>query len=149
MYQTNRALASYGRMANAETNSLKQIVMLYDGAIRFLNLSATDIDNKDLVAKAEHSNRAFDILNYLQSILDFKRGGEVAVSLDNLYRRITALALRASAELDAKLMRRAAELLAPVRDAWEKNAAPVIAPMSSYEMPYAPTGNTAAVKLSA
>ena len=122
MYGPTKGLASYGRIANTETNPLKQIVMLYDGAIKFLNLTATDIETGDLVAKAEHSNRALDIVNYLQSILDFERGGSVAESLDHLYRSITVLILRASMELDASLMRRAAELLVPVRDAWETNA---------------------------
>jgi flagellar secretion chaperone FliS len=123
MYPKLKGLASYGRVANSEANPLKQIVMLYDGAIKFLNLTATDIENSDYVAKAEHSNRALDIINYLQSILDFERGGAVAESLDRLYRSVIVLVLRASAELDAELMRRAAELLAPVRDAWEINAA--------------------------
>ena len=122
MYKRPNALASYGKMANAETNPLKQIVMLYDGAIKFLHLTAADIENGDLIAKAEHSNRAFDILNYLQSILDFERGGDSAVILDNLYTRISALVLRASAELDPKLMRLSADLLMPVRDAWNTNA---------------------------
>jgi len=122
MYSRPRGIANYGKIANTETSSLKQVVMLYDGAIKFLNLTAADIENKDFVAKAEHSNRAFDIINYLQSILNFEKGGESAVILDNLYRSITVLMLRASAELDAGLMRKAAELLVPVRDAWEINA---------------------------
>jgi flagellar protein FliS len=155
MYTRPNALASYGRIANTETNSLKQVVMLYDGAIKFLNLTAADIENKDFIAKAEHSNRAFDIINYLQSILDFERGGEVAVTLDNLYRRVTALALRASVELDPKLMRRTAELLAPVRDAWETNAqkmsAPATAAAPAYGMSQNNLGNIAntTVKMSA
>jgi len=122
MYPQPKAIASYGRVANIETNPLTQIVMLYDGAIKFLNLTAQDIESKDLVAKAEHSTRALDIISYLQSILDFDRGGSVAVSLDKLYRSITVLILRASAELDPRLMRRAAELMIPVRDAWKANA---------------------------
>ncbi len=122
MYATPNALASYGRIANAETNPLKQVVMLYDGAIKFLNITAANIEANDLVAKAKHSNRALDIINYLQSILDFERGGKVAESLDKLYLSVIRLILRASAELDASLMRRAADLLVPVRDAWETNS---------------------------
>ena len=133
MFSRPKGIASYGKIANTETNSLKQVVMLYDGAIKFLNLTAADIESKDFVAKAEHSTRAFDILNYLQSILDFERGADVAVSLDNLYRRITALALQASARLDAPMMRRAAELLVPVRDAWETNAQKLAA--AAFEIP--------------
>ena len=122
MYSRPKALASYGKIAGAENNPLQQIVMLYDGAIKFLQFTAADIENNDFVQKAEHSNRALDIINYLQSILDFERGGEAAPVLDHLYRSVTVLILRASANLDAAMMRRAAELLAPVRDAWETNA---------------------------
>jgi len=133
MYAQPKGLARYGRVANTETNPLKQIVMLYDGAIKFINFTAADIENSDFVAKAEHSNRALDILNYLQSILDFEKGGDVAVSLDNLYRSITVLMLRASAELDASLMRKAAELLVPVRDAWETNAQKLSTPTPTFD----------------
>ncbi len=122
MYSNPNALSKYGKIANTETDPLKQIVMLYDGAIKFLNLTASDIDNEDYVSKAENSTRALDIINYLQSILDFEKGGDVAKALDDLYRRIIVLVLRASAELDPSLMRKAAELLQPVRDAWETNA---------------------------
>lgn len=128
MYQKSNALASYGRIANSETNPLKQIVMLYDGAIKFLNLTASAIEAEDFIAKAEHSNRALDIINYLQSTLDFERGGDMAPILDDLYRRITRLVLRASVECDAALMRRSADLLAPVRDAWETNSRLTAAP---------------------
>lgn len=133
MYGQPKGLASYGRIANTETNPLKQIVMLYDGAIKFLNLSAADIEKNDLAAKAEHTNRALDILNYLQSILDFEKGGSAAPALDDLYRSITVLVWRASAELDAALMRKAAELLVPVRDAWETNAQNLAIPPANFE----------------
>jgi flagellar protein FliS len=102
--------------------------MLYDGAIKFLNLTADDIEAGDLAAKGEHSNRALDIISYLQSILDFEKGEAVAVSLDNLYRSVINLILRASAALDAALMRKAADFLVPVRDAWEINARTAITP---------------------
>lgn len=137
MYGRANALASYGRVANAETDPLRQIVMLYDGAMRFLNLAALDIEKKEIAAKAEHTARALDIITYLQAILDFERGGEVARTLDALYSNVAATILRASAALDPREMRRAAELLAPVRDAWAANAdaassaAPLAAPSFS------------------
>ena len=122
MSRKTNALAAYGRVANAETNPLQQIVMLYDGAIKFLRLAAADIEAGDLNAKAEHTNRALDIISYLQSILDYERGGEVAPVLNNLYLSVTADILRASAHLDSALLRHTAELLVPVREAWANNA---------------------------
>ncbi len=112
------ALAAYGAVANAETNPLQQIIMLYDGAIKFLRLAATDIETGDLIAKAEHSNRALDIISYLQSILDFEKGGEVASHLDVFYLTLTMQILSASTKLDGRKMQQAAESLLPVREAW-------------------------------
>ena len=122
MYSRAKALAGYGKIANAETNPILQIVMLYDGAIKFLNLAAADIEAKDFAAKAEHSSRALEIIGYLQSILDFESGGEVAASLEKLYQSITVMVFRAGANLNAEQMRKAAGLLVPVRQAWETNA---------------------------
>jgi flagellar secretion chaperone FliS len=119
-----QALAAYGAVANAETNPLQQIVMLYDGAIKFLRLTAADIEAGDLVAKAEHSNRALDIISYLQSILDFEKGGEVAPALDVFYITLTVQILNASAKLDSRKMTQAAELLIPVREAWATQISP-------------------------
>jgi flagellar protein FliS len=139
-YGKANPLASYSKVANAETDPIQQIVMLYDGAIKFLRLSASDIETRDLVAKAEHSDRALEIISYLQSILDFERGGEVAPALDALYRSVTVMTLRASAALDPEGMRRAADLLVPVRDAWAVNAsqsAPAAAPAPPASQDYA------------
>jgi flagellar protein FliS len=118
MYGKSIALSSYGRVANSENDPLQQIVMLYDGAIKFLRLAGANIESKDIPQKAEHVNRALDILNYLQSILDFEKGGEVAQTLDSLYTLVSMKILRASAHLDAPGMRAAAGLLTPVRDSW-------------------------------
>jgi flagellar protein FliS len=118
MYGKSSALSSYVRVANSENDPLQQIVMLYDGAIKFLRLAAANIDSSEISKKAEHVNRALDILNYLQSILDFDRGGDVAQTLDRLYTLVSMKILRASATLDARGMEASADLLAPVRDSW-------------------------------
>ena len=118
----NKGLAQYRQVASMGHSPIKQIAMLYEGAIRFLHLAALDIETNDIAAKAEHSNRALDILNYLRTILDFEAGGEVATVLNNLYREITGIVLKASSQLNARLMRHAAQLLMPVAEAWTINA---------------------------
>ena len=104
-----------------EANPLQQIVLLYNGAIKFLRLAAADIEAKDMVAKAEHTRRALDVILHLRSILDFERGPEPARVLDSLYAIVTAMILKANLALDADMMRRAADLLAPVSEAWSIN----------------------------
>lgn len=134
MYGKNNALASYGKVANTETDPIQQIVMLYDGAIRFLRQASEDIDNKRIADKAHNVNRALDIINYLQGILDFDKAPEVANTLDRLYIAVSMQVLQASSKLDAVAMRAAADHLAPVRDSWKDVArdlhqpAPVASP---------------------
>lgn len=122
MLRNPNVLATYNKVANMETNPIQQIVMLYNGAIKFLRLAAADIEAQDLIAKAEHSGRALEIISYLQSILDFERGHEAARVLDILYTSLTGMILKSSMRLDAKMMRQAADLLVPVCDAWAANA---------------------------
>lgn len=122
MYSKSSGIASYGRVASFEKDPFKQIVMLYDGAIKFLHAAAADIEAGDMAAKANHTNRAMDIIDYLQSILDLEKGGEVGRSLDDLYTKVRLQILKASAGPDAVKMRNCAELLRPVRNAWEENS---------------------------
>jgi flagellar secretion chaperone FliS len=127
MFNRSNGIATYGRVASFEADPLKQIVMLYDGAIKFLHAAAADIESGDLESKTYHSNRALDIVDYLQSILDMENGADVARSLDDLYARIRLMVLKASSGLDAAVMRAAAESLRPVRNAWEENSQKQIA----------------------
>lgn len=122
MYGGKKAISAYQQMTNLESNPLRQVVMLFDGAIKFINLSASDIELGNLPAKAEHIDRAVNILSYLQSILDFNRGGEIARIYDRLYTSVTSMVVKASLNLDAQSLRQAAQLLSPVRDAWVTNA---------------------------
>jgi flagellar protein FliS len=131
VYGKPSALQNYGRIANSSVDPIQQIVMLYDGAIKFLRLAAQNIEVRDIEGKLENTTRALDIINYLQGILDFERGGEVAKSLDALYTMVNWTILKASASLNASDMNRAADLLAPVRESWAVNAksnAPVSIP---------------------
>jgi len=127
-------LAAYSQVANLETNPIQRIVMLYDGAIKFLRMAAADIEANDRVAKAEHTSRAMNIIVYLQGALDMEQGQEAARVLDNLYTHVAAMILKANLALDARLMRRAADLLAPVCEAW------TIAAQSASSSPAASVG---------
>lgn len=143
MYGRSRATSSYGRIANAEADPIQQIVMLYDGAIKFLRMASASIESHDIAAKAEQTDRALQIVNYLQSILDIERGGDVAASLNQLYTSVTLLILSASAKLDAAEMLRAADLLAPVRDAWVTNARATAAAVTAPAAPPVPPSTMA------
>jgi flagellar biosynthetic protein FliS len=61
------------------------IVMLYDGAIRFINEAAHAMRQRDYEAQNAKLQRAQKILAELISSLDFDKGGEIAENLFRLY----------------------------------------------------------------
>ena len=61
------------------------IVMLYDGAIKFLKLAIEEIEKKNPEAKGKYIIKAKDIINELNMVLDMEAGGEIAANLRRLY----------------------------------------------------------------
>lgn len=61
------------------------IVMLYDGAIRFINEAMAAMRQRDYETQNARLQRAQKILAELISSLDFDKGGEIA---ENLFRTL-------------------------------------------------------------
>lgn len=59
--------------------------MLYDGAIRYLQLAKDAMDRKDLYEQNSNLQKAQKIVTELSACLDLKRGGTVAENLFGLY----------------------------------------------------------------
>lgn len=76
----------------------ERVVLLYDGAIKFLLQAKHAIEEKDIQGRFNANKRASDIIFYLQDTLNMENGGEIAV---NLY-RIYGYMLRRLIEVDIK-----------------------------------------------
>jgi flagellar protein FliS len=61
------------------------VVLLYEGAIKFLRQALAELDQQDYAAKGQFINRALDVINELDCSLDAEGGGEIAKSLRSLY----------------------------------------------------------------
>ena len=61
------------------------IVMLYEGAIKFMKLAIENIEQKDYEAKNNYLIRAQNIITELNAVLDVEAGGEIAENLRKLY----------------------------------------------------------------
>ncbi len=69
-----------------QTASPEQVlIMLYDGAIRFLREARRAMENGDKPVKLQKVSRVVAILTELSNTLDFEKGGEIAENLDGLY----------------------------------------------------------------
>ncbi len=77
--------AIYEETSITTQNKGRIIVMLYDGAVRFLRRAVQAIRNQDYKSKSELISRAQDVIFELNTVLDMETGGEIARNLRNLY----------------------------------------------------------------
>jgi flagellar protein FliS len=118
-----RGAQAYYQTQIQSQSPLELVVMLYDGALRFLQVAAEGTRRNDLVAKRDGMSRSMAILAELQNTLNLQEGGEVAESLDRLYTYITSRLLDANVKKDPAPIDEAIRLLRPLRDAWAQVAA--------------------------
>lgn len=110
---------TYQEIAVQTSSPARLVVMLYEGAIRFLRQSITAIQSKDLDRKRQSVDRAVAVIQHLQGTLDMDRGREVAAELDRLYSYITSRILDGSGKLEVAPLEEAIKLLTVLLSGWE------------------------------
>ena len=115
----NTSLSQYRQSQIAATAPEKTVLMLYDGAIRFLKNAIREIDeNNDIVAKANLIEKTLKILEYLQSCLDSDKGGEIAINLNKLYDYMSVRLTEANLKNDTAKMEEVLNLIRTIREGW-------------------------------
>jgi flagellar secretion chaperone FliS len=113
--------AAYRQQAILTATPGRLVVMLYDGALRFLFQSATAM-REGLVAVADEKlRRAEAIVDELLMTLDMSQG-DIAERLQAIYVFCNGLMREARAERDAGKLDTTRELLSELRDAWAEIA---------------------------
>jgi flagellar protein FliS len=119
-----RGVEAYRRV-NAETRSpLELVVMLYDGAIRFVGEARDAADRNDIATRTRNVSRALAIVTELQNTLRIDEGGDVAKELDRLYSYMAARLLDSNVKRDRTALDEVHRLLSTVRDGWAQVGAP-------------------------
>ena len=114
---------AYREVAVQTSSPTRLVVMLYEGAIRFLHESVAAIESGDLNAKRQSIDRAVAVIQHLQTTLDMDRGGDVAAGLNRLYHYITSCILQGSTKLETAPLKEAIKLLKVLLAGWEEVAA--------------------------
>lgn len=94
------------------------LVMLYDGAIKFLTLAKEKIREKDAGGKGILISKALDIINELDGSLSMEAGGALAKNLHQLYFVCSTRLLRANLRMDTGPIDSVLDILANLRDAY-------------------------------
>jgi len=107
------------RRVTAETRSpLELVVMLYDGAIRFVGEAQDAADRNDVAGRTRAVSRALAIVTELQNRLQMDEGGEVARELDRLYSYMTVRLLDSNVKRDRRALDEVRRLLSTIREGW-------------------------------
>ncbi len=111
----------YKRTEINTANQGKLIVMLYDGAIRFLNVAHDSIaDHKTYDIANTNILKAQDIITELLLSLNMSEGGEISRNLSSLYVYFKKRLLEANIQKDPEIIKEVLILVKELREAWEK-----------------------------
>ena len=107
------------RTVDAQSRSpLELVVMLYDGAIRFLGEARDAHERKDVWARAGAISKALAIVGELRSTLNLDSGEALALDLDRLYDYMTTRLLDITIKKDMGALEEVQRLLTTVREGW-------------------------------
>ena len=112
----------YKEISISTSSPTNLVVLLYQGALRFLREAVDDIKRQDYVHKRQSIDRAAAIVRYLQSTLDTEKGQDIARELNRLYDYITVRIYEGSTRLDCKPIEEVNKLLETLLSGWEEIA---------------------------
>ena len=95
------------------------IVLLYEGAIKFLREAVRAQEEGDIPAKANFINRALDIIGELSQSLNLQDGGDIASNLKRIYQFWTDYLLKAKIARDTKAIEDVIEMMGSLAEAWQ------------------------------
>lgn len=93
-------------------------LMLYDGAIKFMNIAKYSIENKDIQKSHEALIRAQDIIIELNASLNMDY--DVANNLRSLYNFVMDKLIDANIDKDEKNIEEALDIVTDLRNTWKE-----------------------------
>jgi flagellar secretion chaperone FliS len=119
-----KKLASYRSVSVDTASPGKLILMLFDGALRFLHVAEDGFRETDPRVRQEtiHNNliKTQNIIMELQRCLNVRDGGDFAVNMFRLYDFMLTRLIDANTKKDPEGVRVVIRLLGEVRGAWDE-----------------------------
>lgn len=112
------AASLYKQNSVLTANKGKLVVMLYEGAMKFLKLAVRSIDLKNYEAKSKNITRAKNIIVELNTTLNMEEGGQISQNLRALYNFMLSQLSLANLKLDCQLINNVITLLDELNQGW-------------------------------
>jgi flagellar secretion chaperone FliS len=107
--------------ASENSSKTRQVVMLYEGILKFLNNAKFAIRDNNIVERYNNIEKAVEIINGLQLSLDLEKGGEVAEQLNKFYNtmisKLCFVNIKNESEESVEFI---IQQFKPLKDAWEE-----------------------------
>lgn len=111
-------IQAYQDTATTTQNRGRLIVMLYDGAVKFLKLAIKESEAENYEGKGKYISKAQDIITELNAVLDMEAGGDIAGNLRKLYFFMNDRLSKANSKNDPEMIREVISLLEELNQAW-------------------------------
>jgi len=112
----------YAQTAISTQQRGKLIVMLYDGAIKFLKIAKQRLEEGDFASKGIYIGKAQDIVAELNNSLNVEAGPQIANDLRQLYNFVYRHLNAANIQRDPAKIDDCIHILDELRQAWEQVA---------------------------
>jgi len=118
--QKNLGVKDYQSMQILSAKPEKLILMLYDGAIRFIQQGIKAMEENKIELAHNNLLRSQNIMVELMASLNFEKGGELAVNLFRIYEFMHYTLVQANVKKEAEQLTRVAEQLKMLRESWSQ-----------------------------
>jgi flagellar protein FliS len=116
----NPYLKQYQQTQIQTASPEKILIMLYDGAIQFLNKARIAIEEKNIEKTHNNIIAAQRIITEFMNTLDLQTGGEVAKNLFDLYEYLHYRLVQANLKKDISMVDEVIEHLKDLKQTWEE-----------------------------
>ncbi len=113
------ALASYQKNQVAGMSQKDMIVLLYKGALKFLEQAHGELEKGNSEQFADRVERAHRIVYHLYTTLDFEAGGEIAEKLGSLYSFIINQLYILNSTRNPAIIADLKEILSNLKEGWQ------------------------------
>ena len=114
--QQRAAYAQYKNSKVMSASGPELTLMLYDGAIKFLNIASFAIESKNVQKAHENIIKTERIIDYLRNTLDMKYS--VAQDFENMYSYIARRLVEGNLSKDKEIIDEVNEHMHAIRDNW-------------------------------
>ncbi len=115
----NNPYKTYQKTQVTTASREKILLMLYEGAIRFVKHAQVAMVEKKIADKGRNLSKATAIISELMATLDFKSGGQLAIDLESLYIFMIDKLIEGNINNDLECLKNVEGILRTLHTGWQ------------------------------